>query len=75
MNADQLRRAVRRFMAVVEEMDYAQRRLAMLRASPDRYVLTPQDPPATYGEFLFRTSGPLQHEPPASERGQRGCPR
>ena len=75
MNADLLRRAVRRFAEVVAEMDYAQRRLAMLRASPDRYVLTPQDPPATYGEFLFRTSGRLQHEPPASKRGQRGCPR
>jgi hypothetical protein len=74
MNADQLRRAARRFVAVVAEMDYAQRRLAALRTSPDRY-LTPQDPPATYGEFLFRTSGQLLHEPPASERGQRGCPR
>ena len=74
MNADQLRRAVRRFVAIVAEMDQGQRRLAALRTSPDRYLIT-QEPPATYGEFLFRTSGPLQHEPPASERGQRGCPR
>ena len=75
MNADQLRRAVRRVVAVVAEMDQAQRRLAALRTSPDRYLLHPQEPPATYGEFLFRTSGPLLHEPPAGERGQRGCPR
>ena len=74
MNADQLRRALRRFLAVVAEMDQAQRRLAALRTSPDRYLPT-QEPPATYGEFLFRTSGPLLHEPPAGERGQRGCPR
>jgi hypothetical protein len=74
MNADQLRRAVRKFVAVVAEMDQGQRRLAALRTSPDRY-LTTQEPPATYGEFLFRTSGPLLHEPSAGERGQRGCPR
>jgi hypothetical protein len=75
MNADQLRRAVRRFVAVVAEMDQAQRRLAALRISPERYLLNSEEPPGTYGEFLFRTSGPLLHEPPAGERGQRGCPR
>jgi len=75
MNADQLRRAVRKFVAVVAEMDQAQRRLAALRTSPDRYLLNSQEPPATYDEFLFRTSGVLLHEPPADRRGQRGCPR
>jgi hypothetical protein len=75
MNADQLRRAVRRFVAIVAEMDQAQRRLAMLRTAPDRYLLNPQEPPATYDEFLARTSGWLLHEPPAGQRGQRGCPR
>ena len=75
MNADQLRRAVRRFMEVVAEMDYAQRRLAMLRGAPDRYLPNSGQPPETYAEFLARTSGRLLHEPAASERGQRGCPR
>jgi hypothetical protein len=27
--------------------------------------------PDTYGEFLFRTSGRLYHEPPARDRGAR----
>jgi hypothetical protein len=74
MNADLLRRAVRRFAEVVAEMDYAQRRLAMLRGTPDRYLFSfyPERPPETYAEFLAQTSGRLQHEPPASERGQRG---
>jgi hypothetical protein len=75
MNADQLRRAVRRVAAVVAEMNEAQQRMAMLRTAPDRYLLNPDEPPATYREFLARTSGQLLHEPPASKRGQRGCPR
>jgi hypothetical protein len=75
MNADQLRRAARRVAAVVAEMNEAQRRLAVLRTAPDRYLIEPNEPPATYDEFLARTSGLLLHEPPASRRTQRGCPR
>ena len=75
MNADQLRRAVRRVVAVLVEMDQAQRRLAALRVSQDPYLFNSNEPPATYAEFLARTTGPLLHEPPASDRGQRGCPR
>ncbi len=75
MNADQLRRAARRVAAVVAEMNEAQRRMAMLRIAPDRYLFNPDQPPETYHEFLARTPGRLLHEPPASERGQRGCPR
>ena len=75
MNADQLRRAVRRVAAVVAEMNEAQRRMAVLRAAPDRYLFNSEQPPETYHEFLGRTSGRLLHEPPASDRGQRGCPR
>ena len=75
MNADQLRRAARRVAAVVAEMNEAQRRMAVLRTAQDRYLLNPNEPPATYDEFLGRTSGQLLHEPPASRRGQRGCPR
>jgi hypothetical protein len=69
MNADQLRRAARRVAAVVAEMNEAQRRMAMLRIAPDRYMFNSEEPPATYHEFLARTSGWLLHEPPASKRG------
>ncbi|HLH82553.1 MAG TPA: hypothetical protein VKV38_04770 [Trebonia sp.] len=75
MKADHLRRAVRRVAAVVREMNQAQRRMAVLRTAQDRYLIEPGEPPATYGEFLARTSGMLLHEPPASRRAQRGCPR
>ena len=74
MSADQLRRAARRIAAVVAEMNEAQRRLAALRVAQDRYLFDPGEPPATYDEFLARTSGRLRHEPPASQRVQRGRP-
>jgi hypothetical protein len=75
MNADQVRRAARRVAAVVAEMNEAQRRMAVLRTAPDHYLLNPNEPPATYDEFIARTAGLLLHEPKASDRGQRGCPR
>jgi hypothetical protein len=75
MNADQVRRAARRVAAVIAEMNEAQRRMMVLRTAQDRYLLNPNEPPATYHEFLARTSGYLLHEPPASGRGQRECPR
>ena len=75
MNADQLRRVARRIAAVVGEMNEAQRRMAVLRTAPDRYLIQPDEAPATYAEFLARTSGLLLHEPAASRRSQRGCPR
>ncbi len=75
MSADQLRRAARRVAVVVAEMNEAQRRMAALRVAQDRYLINPDQPPATYDEFLARTSGRLLHEPPASQRSQRGCPR
>jgi hypothetical protein len=58
----------RRIAAVIAECNYAQRRLAVLRASPDRYVINPDAAPDTYREFLFRTSGPLTHEPSSARR-------
>jgi hypothetical protein len=58
----------RRIAAVIAECNYAQRRLAELRASPDRYVINSDAAPGTYREFLFRTSGPLAHEPSAARR-------
>ena len=63
-----LRAVARRVAAVIAECHYAQRRLTMLRVSPDRYLVQPQGAPDTYEEFLFRTSGPLAHEPSATGR-------
>jgi hypothetical protein len=50
------------------ECHRAQRRLLQLRLSPDRQLSDPNEPPGSYAEFLFRTSGLLQHEPPARKR-------
>ena len=70
-----LRHLASKIAATVADMNYAARRLAVLRSAPDRYLVCPNDPPATYDEFLARTSGQLLHEPPASRRVQRGLPR
>jgi len=72
MKTAQLRRLFGKVAAVVSEMNEAQRRMVILRSSPDRYVLNPNEGPRTYNEFLARTSGPLLHEPPASHRGTEG---
>jgi hypothetical protein len=58
----------RRLANVVAECNYAQRRMAILQASPDRYLSQPGEAPDTYAAFLFRTSGPLAHEPSAAQR-------
>jgi hypothetical protein len=63
-----LRQFGRRVAAVVAECSYAQRRIAALRISPDRYLPDPGGAPETYQEFLFRTSGPLVHELAAARR-------
>ncbi len=63
-----LRAMARRVAAVIAECNDAQRRLTLLRTSPDRYLVRPQGAPDTYEEFLFRTSGPLVHEPSATGR-------
>ena len=62
------RRAARRVADVVEECNYAQQRLYELRLDPERYALDSDRVPATYGEFLFRSSGPRWREPAATER-------
>jgi hypothetical protein len=69
-------RAARCVADVVEECNYAQRRLYELRMDPERYVLYSNMAPRTYGEFLFRTSGPPWQEPTAGERaaGAKVCP-
>jgi hypothetical protein len=64
-----LRATARRVAAVIAECNYAQRRLTVLRTSPERYVIQhPDAAPDTYQEFLFRTSGPLMREPSAARR-------
>jgi hypothetical protein len=63
-----LRAISRRVAAIIAECNYVQRRLAALRASPDRYMIQPDVSPDTYQEFLFRTSGHLAHEPSAAKR-------
>jgi len=52
----------------VHEINEAQRLALALRTATDRYVKNPGAAPDTYGEFLFRTSGALLHEPPARKR-------
>jgi hypothetical protein len=70
-----LRAISHRVVAVIAECNYAQRRLSVLRLSPDRYVTAPDHAPDTYREFLFRTSGLLAHERTAAERtlGHASC--
>ena len=59
---------VQHIARVIAEMNYAQRRMDVLRTAHDRYMTEPDNPPATYAEFLMRTSGVLLHEPPARAR-------
>ena len=63
-----LLRAARGFVAVVREMNYAQRRATELFLARDGYLIGPARPAGTYEEFLARTSGPLVHEPGANAR-------
>jgi hypothetical protein len=63
-----LARFGRRIADVIAECNYAQRRVAALRTTPDRYLAHGDEAPDNYAEFLFRTSGPLLHEPPATRR-------
>jgi hypothetical protein len=66
--APSLRRLARRAASVVAECNYAQRRLFHLRLSLDSYVYDPRQVPCTYAEFLYRSAGPLRHEPSAQQR-------
>jgi hypothetical protein len=76
MSSDQnspIQRITRAIAGIVDECNYAQRRLLELRMDPERYVFASFDAPDTYADFLARTSGPLVHEPAAADRaaGQR----
>ena len=66
-----IRGLARRICAVIAECNYAQRRMLELRTAPDRYLFEPDAAPATYAEFLYRTSGVLRHEPSARSRAAR----
>lgn len=66
-----IRRLARGICAVIAECNYAQRRMVELRTAPDRYLFEPDAAPATYAEFLYRTSGVLRHEPSARARATR----
>ncbi len=58
-----LRRMTRRLVQFLKELDYWQRRTAVLSLAPDRYLMNPNKAPDTYQEFLARTYGPLIREP------------
>ena len=53
---------------IVTECNRATRMMTQLRLAPDRYVPDATQAPDDYAEFLFRTSGPLRHEPSARRR-------
>jgi len=75
MRANTLRRLAGKIAAIVAEMNYAQRRMLELRTTQDRYLLQPDEPPASYAEFLARTAGPLLHEPSARRRARDAAQR
>ncbi|HEY8046595.1 MAG TPA: hypothetical protein VIF35_20180 [Streptosporangiaceae bacterium] len=54
--------------AAVAECHHATRTMMQLRLAPDRYLPDSGQAPDHYAEFLFRTSGPLRHEPSARQR-------
>jgi hypothetical protein len=66
--------AVRRVAALIAECSAAQRRCTVLALAPDGQLTHPDRAPETYAEFLFRTSGPLLHEPAARDRATGSRP-
>ena len=63
-----LRSAAHTITSVVTECNQATRTMSQLRFAPDRYLADAGQAPDDYAEFLFRTSGPLVHEPSARQR-------
>jgi hypothetical protein len=64
----QITMLVRRAAAIIAECNYAQRRMTILKTSPDAYLTMGDQAPDDYAEFLFRTSGTLLREPDARHR-------
>jgi len=73
--ADRLRRLLRKAGEAIAECNDATRLMTGLNAAPDHYVFRPRTLPDTYGEFLYRTSGPLVHEPTARARAEASAHR
>jgi hypothetical protein len=69
--AGRLWRFARAVRDIVAECAYAQRRMTEIMTAPDSYLFNRDAAPDTYGEFLFRTSGLLRHEPPTRSRASR----
>jgi hypothetical protein len=65
---NKLRSVSLRIGAVVAECNQATSRMMELRYAPDRFLPDSGQAPDDYTEFLFRTSGPLRHEPSARQR-------
>ena len=63
-----LRSAALTIASVVSECNRAARVMTQLSQAPDRYLPDSGQAPDDYAEFLFRTSGPLAHEPSARRR-------
>jgi hypothetical protein len=63
-----LGRLGQRVAMIIAECNYAQRRVAILRMTPEAHLDNRDKAPADYAEFLFRTSGALLHEPGAARR-------
>ena len=63
-----LARAASAVLRTAREMNDAQLRLQRARMSYDVYLPDPGRAPATYAEFLLRTSAPARHEPTAAQR-------
>jgi hypothetical protein len=61
-------RGLDRLRWAVADLNKQQWRLANMRYSQDAYMSLPALGPGTYAEFLFRTRGPLRHEPSARAR-------
>ena len=59
---------LRRAGAAIAELNRQQERMAVRRLSYDMHMSCPDPPPATYGEFMLRTRGPLRREPSARAR-------
>jgi hypothetical protein len=55
--------AMKRLVELIRELNYWQRRAAILSMAPDRYLPHPDRAPESFSEFLARTSGPLLREP------------
>ena len=62
-SARPLRQMARRVAQCLQELNYWQRRKAVLSQAPDRYLVNPDKAPDTYLEFLARTYAPLLREP------------